>query len=156
MFEKIKDWLNAQSITFREVHHGPVETSEAAAEARGEDLSIGGKALVLKIDDSFKLCVLSASRKLDSGALKKHFGAKKLRFADRDELKELTGLVPGSVPPFGKPLLDLELLLDQSILQNQKIAFNAGSLNDSIIMSVEDYLSVASPTILSFSKSGKS
>ena len=134
MFEEIKDWLSSQSIRFKEVHHGPVETSEEAAKARGEDLSIGGKALVLKIDDSFKLCVLSAAKKLDSGALKKHFGAKKLRFADRDELKDLTGLVPGSVPPFGKPLIDLALFLDQSILQNQKIAFNAGSLNDSIIM----------------------
>lgn len=152
MFEKIKDWLGAQSIAYKQVHHGPVETSEAAALARGEDLSIGGKALVLKIDDSFKLCVLSAAKKLDSGALKRHFGAKKLRFADRDELRDLTGLVPGSVPPFGKPLIDLELLLDQSILQNQKIAFNAGSLNDSIIMSVQDYLKVAKPVILTFSK----
>ena len=152
MFEKIKEWLIAQSITFKQVHHGPTETSEASALARGEDLSIGGKALVLKIDDSYKLCVLSAAKKLDSGALKKHFGAKKLRFADREELMELTGLVPGSVPPFGKPLIDLELLLDQSILQNQKIAFNAGSLNDSIVMSVEDYLKVANPVILTFSK----
>jgi Ala-tRNA(Pro) deacylase len=152
MFEKIKEWLTAQSIAFKEVHHEPTETSEAAALARGEDLSIGGKALVLKIDDSYKLCVLSAAKKLESGALKKHFGAKKLRFADRDELMELTGLVPGSVPPFGKPLIDLELLLDQSILQNQKIAFNAGSLTDSIIMSTRDYLKVANPVILAFSK----
>jgi prolyl-tRNA editing enzyme YbaK/EbsC (Cys-tRNA(Pro) deacylase) len=152
MFEEIKEWLTAQSITFKQVHHGATETSEAAALARGEDLSIGGKALVLKIDDSFKLCVLSAAKKIDSGALKKHFGAKKLRFADKDELKELTGLVPGSVPPFGKPLIDLELLLDQSILQNQKIAFNAGSLNDSIIMSVQDYLKVSNPVVLAFSK----
>ena len=152
MFEKIKEWLTAQSITFKQVHHEPTETSESAALARGEDLSIGGKALVVKIDDSYKLCVLSAAKKLDSGALKKHFGTKKLRFADRDELMELTGLVPGSVPPFGKPLIDLELLLDQSILQNQKIAFNAGSLTDSIIMSLQDYLKVANPLILAFSK----
>jgi Ala-tRNA(Pro) deacylase len=152
MFEEIKEWLIAQSIDFKHIHHGPTATSEASSLARGEDLSIGGKALVLKIDDSFKLCVLSAAKKLDSNALKKHFGAKKLRFADKDELMELTGLVPGSVPPFGKPMLDLELLLDQSILQNQKIAFNAGSLNDSIIMSVEDYLNVANPVILGFSK----
>jgi prolyl-tRNA editing enzyme YbaK/EbsC (Cys-tRNA(Pro) deacylase) len=152
MFEEIKKWLTDQSILFKQVHHGPTKTSEEAAQARGEDLSIGGKALVLKIDGSYKLCVLSAAKKLDSVALKKHFGAKKIRFADRDELKDLTGLVPGSVPPFGKPLLDLELFLDQSILQNQKIAFNAGSLNDSIIMSVQDYLKVAKPVILNFSK----
>jgi prolyl-tRNA editing enzyme YbaK/EbsC (Cys-tRNA(Pro) deacylase) len=152
MFEEIKAWLAAQSIEFKQVHHGPTETSEAAAQARGVDLSIGGKALVLKLDDSFKLCVLSAAKKLDSGALRKHFGARKLRFADKDELMKLTGLVPGSVPPFGKPLLDLELLVDNSILQNQEIAFNAGSLTDSIIMSVEDYLKVANPVILHFTK----
>lgn len=152
MFEKIKNWLIAQSIDFNQVHHMPTETSEEAAQARGEDLSIGGKALVLKIDDSFKLCVLSAAKKLDSSALKKHFGAKKLRFADKNELMELTGLVPGSVPPFGKPFIDLELLLDSSIAKNQKIAFNAGSLTDSIIMSVQDYLKVARPIILDFSK----
>jgi prolyl-tRNA editing enzyme YbaK/EbsC (Cys-tRNA(Pro) deacylase) len=152
MFEAIKDWLTAQSIPFKQVHHEPTPTSEAAALARGVDLSIGGKALVLKIDDLFKLCVLSAAKKLDSGALKKHFGAKKLRFADRHELMELTGLVPGSVPPFGKPLINLELLVDKSILQNREIAFNAGSLTDSIIMSVEDYLRAANPVILEFSK----
>ncbi len=152
MFNKIQAWLSAQSIPFRHIHHEPTLTSEAAALARGVDLSIGGKALVLKMDESFKLCVISASRKLDSGALKKHFGAKKLRFADRKELMDLTGLVPGSVPPFGKPLIDLELVMDESILQNQEIAFNAGSLTDSIIMRVQDYLKAANPIILTFSK----
>lgn len=153
MFEEICSWLNSRSIAFKQVHHGPTQTSEASALARGVDLSIGGKALILKLDNSFKLCVLSAARKLDSAALKKHFGAKKLRFADKEELLELTGLVPGSVPPFGKPFIDLELLVDKSILQNEMIAFNAGSLTDSIIMSVQDYVKVANPLVLDFSKS---
>jgi len=152
MFEKIKEWLTSQSIEFEEVHHKPTKTSEESAKARGVDLSIGGKALVLKIDDSFKLFVLSAAKKLDSGALKKYFGAKKLRFAYKDELMEITGLVPGSVPPFGKSLIDLELFVDNSIVKNEQIAFNAGSLTDSIIMSVQDYLKVANPTIIDFSK----
>jgi prolyl-tRNA editing enzyme YbaK/EbsC (Cys-tRNA(Pro) deacylase) len=152
MFEQIKQWLTAQSISFREVHHGPTETSEAAAIARGVDLAMGGKALVLKMDNSFTVCVLSAAMKLDSAALKKHFGARKLRFANKDELLELTGLVPGAVPPFGKPIIDLELLVDESILQNREIAFNAGSLTDSIIMRVDDYLKAAGPVILRFSR----
>ena len=152
MFEKIKEWLVSQSVEFTEVHHKPTRTSEEAAKVRGVDLSIGGKALVLKIDDSFKLFVLSASKKLDSGALKKYFGAKKLRFADKDELMEITGLVPGSIPPFGKSLVNLELFVDNSIVNNEQIAFNAGSLTDSIIMSVQDYLKVANPTIIDFSK----
>jgi prolyl-tRNA editing enzyme YbaK/EbsC (Cys-tRNA(Pro) deacylase) len=152
MYDKIVAWLSSLSVEFRQVHHEPTPTSEASALARGEDISIGGKALVLKIDKEFKLCVLSAAKKLDSAALKKHFGAKKLRFANRDELMELTGLVPGAVPPFGKPFIHLDLLVDHSIVENQKIAFNAGSLTDSIIMSVEDYMKVARPQILTFSK----
>ena len=152
MFNKIKKWLSSHNITFQEVHHEPTPTSEEAARARGVDLSLGGKALVLKFDDTFGIFVLSASKKLDSGALKKYFRAKKIRFASREELMELTGLVPGSVPPFGKPMLALDLYVDQSIVDNEIIAFNAGSLTDSIIMSVKDYLEISKPIILGFSK----
>ena len=152
MFEKIKDWLNSESIKFKEVHHEETKTSEESAKARGEDISIGGKALVLKTGDSFSIFVLSAGRKLDSSAVKKYFSIKKTRFASRDELMELTGLVPGSVPPFGRPIIDLELYVDNSITANDKIAFNAGSLTDSIIMKTEDYLELAKPVIFSFSE----
>jgi len=152
MFEKIKTWLTSQSVEFREVHHEPTTTSEESARVRGVDLSIGGKALVLKIGDDFKICVLSAAKKLDSEALKKYFGVKKLRFADKEELMSLTDLVPGSVPPFGRPIIDLDLFVDNSIVNNEQIAFNAGSLTDSIIMSVPDYLKVTKPTVLDFSE----
>jgi len=151
MFENIKTWLSSESIGFKEVHHQVTLTSEESAKARGEDISIGGKALVLKVGGSFKIFVLSAARKLDSTAIKNHFSIKKSRFANREELLELTGLEPGSVPPFGKPILDLELYVDQSILENEKIAFNAGSLTDSIIMSTKDYLETAKPNVFSFS-----
>ena len=154
MFEKIKNWLSSEGIIFEEVHHEPTKTSEESARVRGVDLSIGGKALVLKTDNSFGLFIFSAARKLDSGAVRRHFGVKKVRFADRDELMELTGLVPGSVPPFGKPLINLDLYVDNSIVKSDQIAFNAGSLTDSIIMSVEDYLKVANAEIFEFSKEG--
>ena len=103
MFEKIKDWLNSESIKFKEVHHEETKTSEESAKARGEDISIGVKSPCIKTGDSFSIFVLSAGRKLDSSAVKKYFSIKKTRFASRDELMELTGLVPGSVPPFEGP-----------------------------------------------------
>lgn len=93
----------------------------------------------------------SASKKLDNKKIKVKFNSKKIRFATVAELKDLTNLVPGSVPPFGKPLLSFELFVDDSIIKNEKIAFNAGSLTDSIIMEVKDYLEVASPTVFNFS-----
>jgi Ala-tRNA(Pro) deacylase len=150
-FHAIKDQLDQHAITYREVHHEPTPTSAEAAKARGEDISIGGKAILLKVGKVFKLFVLSAALKIDNAQIKSYFSAKKLRFATPEELLDLTGLVPGSVPPFGAPLLQFELYVDRSITHNERIAFNAGSLTDSIVMDVEDYLKIASPIVFDFS-----
>jgi Ala-tRNA(Pro) deacylase len=146
----IRRHLDEAGIAYRCVHHEPTRTSEESAKARGEDIRIGGKAILAKTGEIFRLFVLSAALKLDSAAIRARFGIKSIRFASADELLQLTGLVPGSVPPFGEPILPFELYMDESILANEKIAFNAGSLTDSIILAVPDYLKAAKPTVFSF------
>ncbi|KAL3939165.1 MAG: hypothetical protein SGBAC_006054 [Bacillariaceae sp.] len=162
--EMIVKLFTENKITdFQNLHHEPTKTSEESAKVRGVDLSVGGKALVLKyLNDSteddeskqFGIFVMSASRKLHTKAIKKEFKSKNIRFANAEELSGLTdGLVPGSVPPFGKPILNMELFVDTSIQDNDIIAFNCGSVTDSIIMSTSDYFTVAQPTkIFTFSK----
>lgn len=152
VLERIRQLLCSAGVGYREVRHGPARTSEESARARGEELRVGGKTLLLKVDRTFRLFVLSAARRLDSRAIKEHFGTKKTRFATAEELREMTGLTPGAVPPFGKPILPFDLYVDESILDNDRIAFNAGSLTTSIIMSVKDYLRLAQPTVFSFSR----
>jgi Ala-tRNA(Pro) deacylase len=118
------------------------------------DLTIGGKTLLLKVGREFRLFVLSASRKVDSEAIRGHFHARKTRFAMVEELKEMTDLEPGGVPPIGQPALPFDLYVDTSILANEIIVFRAGSPTDSIFLSVLDYLKVAEPTVLRFSQPG--
>lgn len=141
----IRQFLTEAGIAFREVQHEPTFTSEDSARARGEELKTGGKALLMRGDERMLLFVLPADRRADSAAIRRELGLKKLRFATKEELLELTGLVPGSVPPFGPPILPFPLYIDSRIQANERIAFNAGSLTDSIILSVVDYLSVARP-----------
>ena len=149
---QIQEMLAARGISFKVLEHEPTTTSEQSAAARGEELGVGAKALLLRTDDCFRLFVLAADRRLDSAAVKKHLGIKKLRFATSDELLALTGLVPGSVPPFGPPLLPFELFADVSIgTTYPKVAFNAGSLTTSIIMSAADWEAVARPERFRFS-----
>jgi Ala-tRNA(Pro) deacylase len=152
VYEEIRKLLASRGVEFREVHHEPTRTSAESAKARGEDLAIGGKAILMKVGEEFKLFVLSAAKKVDSQKIKTHFNEKKLRFATPEELKELTGLVPGAVPPFGKPITPFDLYVDVSTTTNEKIAFNAGSLTDSIITSCKDYLKVTSPEIFEFAE----
>jgi prolyl-tRNA editing enzyme YbaK/EbsC (Cys-tRNA(Pro) deacylase) len=151
-YNAIVGWLTRSNVPFRHVQHQPTFTSEESAAARGEPVKVGGKALVVKVGDEFKLFVLSAALKFDSAVVKRHFGVKKIRFAEREELEALTGLVPGSVPPFGPPILSLPLYVDPSVLANPVIAFNAGSLTDSVIMAVEDYVRIAKPEVLTFAQ----
>ena len=151
-FHAIKNLLDEHSITYREVHHEPTRTSEDSARVRGEELRNGGKALVMKLDDDFALFVLPADRRAHSGTIRRTLGVRKMRFASAEELAELTaaegrpGLVPGSVPPFGQPILPFPLYVDEAIQQNERIAFNAGSMTDSLILGVPDYLRLANPT----------
>ena len=151
MLEKILQLLDDNQIHYRKLSHEPTLTSEDSARVRGEPLEIGGKAILMKINQEFILFVLSAAHKIDSSAIKAQFKAKKLRFATSDELWEKTGLVPGSVPPFGRPIMDFDLYVDESVTMLPRIAFNAGSLTDSVIMSIEDYFNLAQPTVFSFS-----
>ncbi|CAF4738409.1 unnamed protein product, partial [Rotaria sp. Silwood2] len=143
VFQALCSYLNENHITYRQVQHHPTYTSEESSLARGEDIIIDGKALLMKVDDQFHLFVLSAAKKCDSKKIKERFNAKKLRFANSEGLYQLTGLIPGSVAPFGHPILPFSLFVDESIIKNEKIAFNAGLLTESIIMEVQDYLRIA-------------
>ncbi|MDG2381950.1 MAG: YbaK/EbsC family protein [Pirellulaceae bacterium] len=148
VLERLREHLHRCEVPFSELQHQPTRTSEEAAEARGEELKIGGKALVLKLDGQFALFVLPADQRLDSKAIKRQLSAKKSRFASQEELWELTGLVPGSVPPFGRPVLPLPLFVDHRLTENSRVAFNAGSLSVSFMMQMADYLNAAQPTVL--------
>ena len=151
--EKIRAHLNEAGIVYREAHHEPTRTSEESAAARGEALSTGAKALLLRTDDVFRLFVLPADKKLDSGAVRRYTGTRKTRFASVEELYELVGLVPGAVPPFGEPILPFELFADESVgKEHGKVAFNAGSLTDSIIMATSDWEAIARPRRFRFAK----
>jgi Ala-tRNA(Pro) deacylase len=143
--EAIRALLEDNGVPYREDHHRPTRTSREAADARGEPMEIGGKAIVAKVDKDFRVFVFSAARLLSSRAIRHHLGAKRFRFASADELMELTGLVPGCIPPFGRPIVPLDLYVDNSILANDRIAFNAGSLTDSIVMDRASYIKLARP-----------
>ena len=150
--DRIKQLLTTQSISFKTLHHRATRTSEESAAVRGEPLAVGAKAIVMKAGDGFALFVISAAQRIDGRKVRAFLGVKKTRFATPDELMDLTGLVPGSVPPIGRPIIDLDLYIDTSVRANDRVAFNAGSLTDSIIMAADDYFALVDATIFDFSR----
>lgn len=152
IFENVLQLLKDSKVLFTHIQHAPTRTCEESAAVRGEPLEIGAKAMVLKLDDAYALFVLSALKKIDSKKVKKLIPCSSMRFASTEELFALTTLLPGSVPPFGKPILPFNLYVDLSICNLPKIAFNAGSLSDSVVISSDDYLRLCNGTLYAFSK----
>ena len=157
VYERIISFLDEHEVTYQAMQHAPTATSQEAAEIRNTPLETGAKALVLKLyggdHAGFVLVVFPAHRKFDSKKLKNVAGAKKSRFASKDELFELTSLVPGSVPPFGHPILPLTLFVDPLLVeQNDNISFNAGMLTRSIVMPSESYRRIANAKFVSVSR----
>ena len=147
--------LRHQNTAFEILEHAHAQTSGEVALARGTPLQWGGKSLVLKLGKtmSFAIFALSGARKTNNRAIRKHLGVQRLRFATPDELLTLTGLTPGCVPPFGRPVFDLPLYVDTASANQPRIAFSLGSHTRSALMATPAYLQAARPQdVFSFSQ----
>jgi len=126
-----------------------VRTSEEAALIRGSHLSNGAKAILIrakKKEQTFCLVVMSASFKLNTKKLRKELGANSINFADTSEVKKITGVLPGAVPPFGS-VFGIQTYMDKSLQSVTDIDFNAGLRTDSLRMKQQDYEKVEKPII---------
>jgi Ala-tRNA(Pro) deacylase len=148
VFDRLQDWLKQNGVPFTVLRHEPVFTSEQAAAVRGTPLASGAKALVMKAGEKFVFLVLPADRKLDSRKAREGLGVKALRFASKEEVQNLTGLQPGSIPPFGS-LFGLPTYCDPALGENPSINFNAGDHTISIQMSYADCVRVEKPQMIS-------
>ena len=76
---------------------------------RGVSLDSGAKAMLLRDNSTksvetsilFTLAVMSASKKFSWKLVKKILKVKNMRFATPEEVHQITGCLPGAVPPFG-------------------------------------------------------
>lgn len=146
VFERLEDKLKATEVPFRVTRHEPVFTSEQAAAVRGVSLSSGAKALIVKVGERFAMLVVPADRKLDSKKARANLGVKSIRFASKEEVMELTGLEPGSIPPFGS-LFQLSTYVDPALAANESINFNAGDHSISIQMAYDSLVAVEGPAV---------
>ena len=151
VFSKIRDVLDKEKIEYEVLEHKAVFTSKEAAEVRGTELKQGTKALICKTEEGFIQAVVSGAKELDIEKLQKFTLFKKIELANAKEVRQATGCNIGSVPPFGN-LFDLRVYLDKSVVENDIVAFNAGTHTKSIKMKAKDLVKVVNPVIGEFGK----
>jgi Ala-tRNA(Pro) deacylase len=150
----IKNILEQHSCWFQTFEHEPVRTSEEAAKIRtGYTQHQGAKALIIRVKISeaqkkFVMLVFPGDLQFDKQKVKNLFNAKDIRFATEEEVSQLTnGVQPGGVPPFGN-LFNLEVIADPSLLESEKIVFNAGDRCFSIVIYSRDYKMLVDPRVV--------
>lgn len=144
LHEKIIQLLDQNNIDYKLSEHEYVRTSEEAAKVRGNKPEDGAKALVFWADGEPIQIVIQGNQKVDKDKFKEIFGFSKLKMVSAEELKEISGVEPGAVPPFGN-LFEPPIRIYCNVGFNDIIEFNAGDHRISIQMKYKDWLDLVTP-----------
>jgi len=151
VFDRLVALLSDAKAKFRVIEHEAEGKSEAISAIRGNRPDQAAKAMVLDVRGGgggrrHVLAILPGNRKLDFNAVATLFEARKCGFASPDTAQELTGCVMGAVPPFAlNP--DLAVVVEEDLLANETLFFNAGRLDRSMELDTKDWIAAAQPRI---------
>jgi len=134
--------LDREGATYRVLEHEPEGRTEMIAKIRGNRIEQSIKSIVIQVrlkkkENIYCLANVPGDCRID-------FEADSAAFASRDKAQELTGCMIGAIPPFSFSD-QLQVLVDPRIQENEEVVFNAGRLDRSIFMKMDDYVRIAKP-----------
>lgn len=153
--QKLKEYLDQNNIKYVTISHSVAYTAQeiaASAHIKGKGLA---KTVLIKIDGKMAMAVLPATYKIDFDMLKEAIGSEDVRLSNEQEFKDrFPGCEVGAMPPFGN-LYDVETYVAASLVEDEELAFNAGSHTELIKMQYNDFERLVKPKILRFSSKYK-
>jgi Ala-tRNA(Pro) deacylase len=147
----VMEYLEKQHCDYRVTDHKPVYTAEQLAAVEHVPPRNVAKPVIVRADGKYYLCVLQANRRIDLYAIQNHLKAKNVRLASEYEMEYIFGDSElGAEAPFGN-LYDLPTLMDKKLAKDKEIVFQAGTHEQAIWMSMNEYRKIAKPIIFKFS-----
>jgi Ala-tRNA(Pro) deacylase len=149
--EQLCALLDAERAIYRVIEHEAEGRTEVIAKIRGNRIEQSIKSIVLQVrlgkkENIYCLANVPGDCRIDFNGVKHHFNASSAAFAKPDKAQELTGCVIGAIPPFSFND-QLPVLADPLIQENKEVVFNAGRLDRSIMMKLDDYIRTAKPVM---------
>jgi Cys-tRNA(Pro) deacylase len=139
--ESVKAYLaeNGLDYEIREFD-ASTETVELAAQALGVEPALIAKTLAFKLKDQGILILAKGDAKIDNRKFKERFQTK-AKMMSPEEVLEMTGHPVGGVCPFGLKQ-EMEIYLDESLRQFQKVYPAAGSKHSCIEITPEELIKI--------------
>ncbi|HDN2512856.1 MULTISPECIES: YbaK/prolyl-tRNA synthetase associated domain-containing protein [Providencia] len=160
IFRQLTQLLDDNHAKYRVMEHSTAGKSEEVAKIRGTQLGQGAKGLVCHVKGNgvkqHVLAILPADKQADLSKIAIAIGGTRASLASPKEVDELTQCVFGAIPPFSfHP--NLRLIADPLLFARfDELAFNAGTLERSIILNTQDYQRIAQPTLVEFIRTEES
>lgn len=156
--EQLCALLDKEGAAYRVIEHESEGRTEVIAKIRGNRIEQSIKSIVVQVrlnrkENIYCLANVPGDCRIDFKGIKQHFRADSVAFASRDKAQELTGCVIGAIPPFSFSD-QLQVLADPLIQENVEVVFNAGRLDRSIFMKLEDYIRIAEPQLVKIALRG--
>ncbi len=148
--KQLKEYLDSNNVKYVSITHSTAYTAQeiaALTHTKGRDLA---KTVIVKVDEKLAMAVLPASFHVDMNMLKEAVGAGSVMLAAELEFRaRFPGCETGAMPPFGN-LYDMPVYVDERLTKDSEIAFNAGSHNELMRLSFDDFNRLAKPKVLRF------
>ena len=129
-----------------------VVSATMVSEVSGFPLNSIVKTLIVIADKKPYAVMVGGDKKSDYGKLRKLLKCKKVRFAQRSEVKEITGLDVGEVYPLSYTLEKIPKIVDEEIVNKDIVLTGGGSQYTLVKIKAKDLLKVLSPIIANISK----
>ena len=135
----LQEFFESHPLNYSIVHHDHTESSQHTAAAAHQTGYRVAKSVLLKDDQNYLLAVLPACHRLHLGTLHQMLD-RNLGLATESELAALFGdCALGAIPPAGA-LYDLETIVDEALLEQENIYFEAGDHERLVHMKREDFI----------------
>lgn len=147
----LKDFLDNNEIKYVSIMHSLAFTAVDIARSAHIPSREMAKTVIIKHGDDLAMTVVPANYKVKLNLLQQALDTDKIELATELEFtKRFPDCEVGAMPPFGN-LYDMEVYVAESLTEDAKIAFNAGSHSEVIQMDYKDYERVVQPKFIMLS-----
>lgn len=149
--KKLQAFLDENHVKYVIINHSPAYTARETAASTLIPRREFAKAVLVKLADGrIVMAVVPASRHADLTALAEAAGAETATLATEEEFESLfPGCEPGAVPPFGN-LYGIPVYADRALMQEDDLAFSAGTHTQIVRMPGADYRKLVAPRVGDF------
>lgn len=148
---KLKELLDHEHIPYLSILHNPAYTAQEVAESAHVPGREMAKTVILRIEGRMAMAVLPANRKILLPELRRELGTDDVQFATEAEFRAaFPDCEVGAMPPFGN-LYGMEVYVAPGLVQDEQIAFNAGTHTEVLQLAYRDFERLVHPRVLPFS-----